>query len=218
MVKVNGDLIPFASGQAHLGVDGGPNPGAFDIDSIAPFGHIHLESGVFHNAANTGWESGVIRFNGATPCFELSTDGGITFACIDTGGGGAVSSVGVEGGPDLTGNIDLGPTTSGFIVINDTGGASPITFSLDVWGLSGLWGFPTNGFSNTPQCYSEVFTSTTSLVVNHGLSSQDIVVGIYDDSTPPRVLFPDDIEITDADNATITFNVATAGRVTIIAC
>ena len=217
MVRVNGDFVPFASGQAHLGVDGGPNAGAFDFSTISPFGHVHLESGVWHHATSTGWESGVIRFNSAAACFEASVDGGITFACIDTGGAGAVSSVGAVGGADLTGNIDIG-ASSGFIVVGDTAGASPITVDLDVWALSGLWGFPTNGFVNTPQCYSEVFTSTTSLVVSHNLNSQDVVVGVYDNSSPPRVLFPDDIELTNANSVTVTFNIATAGRVVVIAC
>lgn len=217
MIKINGDLIPSVSGRSHLGVDGGTSAGAFDFNSLSPFGHVHLESGVFHHATSTGWESGVIRFNSAASCFEASVDGGITFQCIDLGGAGGVTSVGVEGGADLTGNIDIG-SSSGFIVLGDTAGASPITVDVDVWGLSGLWGFPTNGFANTPQCYSETFTSTTSLVVTHSLNSQDVVVGVYDNESPPNVLIPDNIELTNVNSLTVSFNIATAGRVVVIAC
>lgn len=142
-MEINGDLIPTASGQAHLGVDGSVGD-AFDITTLTPFGHIHMNSGVWHDPM-TG-QSGVLRYSQAAGAFQISIDGGRTFNDLVTGGT-TVTSVGVIGGANLTGNIDLSPTTSGFIVIEDSSGSSPITFSLDVWALSGLYNLPAQGFN-----------------------------------------------------------------------
>lgn len=82
-MTVVSDLIPIASGRAHLGVNGGPNPGAFDFSTIRPFGHIIMLSGVFLDPLFP--HSGIIRFskeNGSffpRGRFEFSKDGGKTF-------------------------------------------------------------------------------------------------------------------------------------------
>lgn len=73
MVFLDGDIIPYVSGQSSLGINSDGN-GAFDISSLNPFGNIHQLSGIFHNQNGS---SGVIRF--ALNNFEFSNDGGITF-------------------------------------------------------------------------------------------------------------------------------------------
>ena len=213
-MRVN-DLIPIASGAAHLGVDG-TGLSAFDFGSLSPWGHLHVNSGVFHHPFSTGWESGVLRFNAADPSFEISLDGGITFNDLLTSAS-VVTSVGVLGGSDIVGDVDF-TSTSGFIVITDNGGASPISWNVDVWGLSGLFGFPSNGFSNIPQCHSQTFSSSTTWTVTHGLNSLDVIVMVFDGSSPAQVIIPDKMETTDANTVTIRHNVATAGRVTVVAC
>lgn len=143
-MKVN-DLVPSVSGFANLGVDVSSNgQNAFDITSLRPFNHVHMVSGIFHDPIMG--QSGVLRYNRATPSFEISLDGGLTFAAIATGAGG-VTSVGVNGGANLTGNIDLATQSSGFLAIFDTAGASPINFAVDHLALSGFWRFPTQGFN-----------------------------------------------------------------------
>jgi len=141
MTKINGDLIPSASGIANLGVNGNA-VGAYDIASIAPFAHIHMNSGVFHDTL--AGESGVLRYSRAANAFQVSVDGGKTFNNISAG---AVTSIGVIGGVDLTGAVDLATVASGFMTIQDTGGASPLVFSVDNQGLSGFWRFPAQGFN-----------------------------------------------------------------------
>jgi hypothetical protein len=141
-MRIN-DLIPIASGQASIGVNMGPNGGAFDITSIAPLNRFHTISGVFHDPV-TG-QSGVLRFSQAAGAFQVSIDGGKTFNNITAGV--FVSSIGVLGGVDLTGAVDVASPASGFIAIQDTGGASPLLFSVDNQGLSGLWKFPAQGFN-----------------------------------------------------------------------
>lgn len=211
---INGDLIPSVSGRAHLGIDGGTNVGAFSITSLRPFGNIHLVSGVFHDPLYG--QSGVLRYNRQLPGFEISVDGGLTFNQIATGAG-AVSSIGVINGADLTGNVDV-TSTSGFIVITDNAGASPLSFNVDIHALSGLWGFPSNGFSNMPRCFSQTFSTATSWTVTHNLNSSNVSVSVFDDGVPHVAIIPDNIEITDANTVTVRFNVTQAGRVTIIAC
>lgn len=145
----NGDLVPVTSGFANLGVDVSPNAqNAFDATQgeIRPFNHIHQVSGIFHDPLYG--QSGVLRFNQNVSAFQVSVDGGLTFQSLSAGAG--VDSVGVLGDANLTGNIDLASAAaSGFLAIFDTGDASPIQFAVDQLGLSGLWGFPTQGFNGS---------------------------------------------------------------------
>ncbi len=151
MVQVN-DLIPAASGSASLGIDsaGSSIAGqtAFDIATLNPFLHIHSVSGIYHDALHGA--SGVIRFNKNLDCFEVSNNGGVSFDClVTTSTAGGVATLGATNGTALTGAVTLDAPVSGLLIIDDTGGASPITFSLDVPGLSGLFDFPTQGFNGS---------------------------------------------------------------------
>lgn len=140
MVRVD-DLIPFASGQAQLGVNAA-GTSAFDITSIAPFGHIHQLSGVFHD--ELAGQSGIIRYSRQQAAFQVSVDGGLTFSNLSAGG---VDSIGQLGGTNLVGNVDFATPASGFLIIDDTSDASPLIWAVDQLGLSGLWDFPTQGFN-----------------------------------------------------------------------
>jgi hypothetical protein len=143
----NGDLVPVSSGFANLGVDVDSNAqNAFDAtdNAIRPFNHIHQVSGVFHDPLHG--QSGVLRYNQQLDCFEISTDGGITFGCLAITQN-VVSSIGVLGDVNLTGDVDLASPVSGFIAIFDTSDVSPIQFAVDQLGLSGLWDFPSQGFN-----------------------------------------------------------------------
>jgi hypothetical protein len=211
-MKINGDLIPGISGQSHLGVDGSLGD-AFDITTLAPFGHIHLVSGVFHDPIMG--QSGVLRYNRQRASFQVSVDGGLTFNDIATGAT-VVTSVGVIGGANLTGDVDLSPTTSGFIVIGDTGGASPVTFSIDVWALSGLYRFPTQGFAGMPKTFAQTFGAAVTWTVTHNLNTTDVQVETYDANSPRLCIIPDAISVTNSNTVTITWNVAQAGRVIIV--
>ena len=253
MVRLNGDLIPGSSGQAHLGVNGGVGD-AFDITTLTPFGHIHMNSGVWHDPL-TG-QSGVLRYSQAAGAFQISIDGGRTFSDLTTGAT-TVTSVGVIGGANLTGNIDLASNASGFLAITDTGGASPLVFSVDHLALSGLWRFPTQGFNGsvvneltdfngtkvqgsvsvvgasgivvdiigqtmtiTPgnallRTFAASFGAAVTWTATHNLGTTDVLVDVYDASSPRLAIIPDAIAITDSNTVTVTFNVAQAGRIVI---
>lgn len=216
MIVINGDLIGL-SGLSHIGVDGGGNQGeAFDITSIAPMGHIHQVSGVFHDPLLG--QSGIIRYSRAAAAFQISVDGGATFNDISTGGGG-VTSIGVIGDTNLTGAVDLATAPgSGFIVVNDTSDASPIIFSVDQLGLSGLWSFPSNGFpAELARCFSTAYAAvSTTITVNHNIGTEDVLVQVYDSGG--NLIIPDNIERTDSNTVTVTLNSPGTGRITVIGC
>jgi hypothetical protein len=79
-MKIDGDIIPFTSGTSHLGVDGSAGD-AFSVASISPFGHIHQNSGVFHNPHGS---SGVIRYGRSAIGMEVSNDGGKSYLAFAT--------------------------------------------------------------------------------------------------------------------------------------
>ncbi len=171
MVRTD-DLIPFASGEAQLGVNA-QGASAFDITSIAPFGHIHQLSGVFHD--ELAGQSGVIRYSREQAAFQISVDGGLTFSNLSAGG---VDSIGQIGGANLVGNIDFATPSSGFLAIDDTAGASPLIWAVDQLGLSGLWDFPTQGFNGRVVNALTDFNGTETQGVVNVVGASGIVVDI----------------------------------------
>jgi hypothetical protein len=140
MTRINGDIIPASSGIAHLGVNGGRGD-SFDIASLAPFGHIHLNSGVFHDPM-TG-QSGVMRYSQAAAAFEVSIDGGWTFNSIATSSssdGSGLNAINGDRGPniDLIGvsGIQVVPQGNGTIYIGTSG--EFITSQSGVLGVNGI--------------------------------------------------------------------------------
>jgi hypothetical protein len=174
MVFLDGDIIPYVSGQSSLGINSSTGS-AFDISSLRPFNNIHQISGIWHDPQFG--QSGVIRFNQAAGAFQASIDGGLTFQNISLGTAGGVTSLGVIGDTDLTGNIDLVSPASGFIVIEDTANSSPLLFSVNTPSLSGLWGFPEQGFNGKVVNSFTDFNGTTS----HGALTVVGASGIYVD-------------------------------------
>lgn len=212
------DLIPIGSGWSNLGVDVGSNAqNAFDITTLAPFNHIIQLSGIFLDPILG--QSGIIRYNRATPAFEISLDGGLTFSTIASTNN-TVTSIGVLGDVNLTGNIDFASPSSGFIVIEDSADASPLLWSVNVHALSGLWSFPTNGFNNVPQCHVQNFTSpSTSWTVTHNLNTHNVQVQIWNAEFPPKkMFFPDGISVINLNTVQVVFNTAQSGQAILTAC
>lgn len=129
------DLLPQGSGTASLGVNQ-MNRTGFDAGRITPYGHMHMNSGVFHDPLLG--QSGIFRFvqnpdlsyieddgfgadhehyvAGRQNGFEISVDGGMTFPLLigathaitsGTGGGESLMSFGGGGGgASLEAHID----------------------------------------------------------------------------------------------------------------
>ena len=261
---LNGNRIPAGSGHNETSVLG---------NAYMPFGEMHMESGVFHNVSGPA-QSGIIRFNPYANGLEGSDDGGLTWFDMSAGTGAGVDSIGVLGDANLTGAVDLATKSSGFMVIEDTTNASPLIFSVNTlglsglwdfptqgfngsivngisqigatnlqgqidfqtvssgfmsitqtgqniqWGidqlaLSGLWGFPTAGFTNMVRGYTNTYSAATSWTITHSLNTENVSVDLYDNSGNPLKLDADDIEITDADNVTVTWNSSQAGKAVV---
>lgn len=167
-MRIVGDLLPAASGIGNIGVD----TTATGIASIQPFHRVHMMSGIFHDPISG--TSGVLRFNPAGQ-FQVSLDGGRTFSNVRVGS--AVTDIGVLGGAAISSSVDLAVPTSGFITIRDTAGSSPLLFAVDNQGLSGLWGFPSQGFNGRVVNALTDSNGTTS----HGVISLVGASGIYVD-------------------------------------
>lgn len=124
MTRINGDLVPSASGQAHLGVNGSATD-AFDIASISPFGHIHQNSGVFHDPLSG--QSGVLRYSQAAGAFQVSIDGGWTFTNLSTStsSGSGLNSINGDLGPNISlvgvSGIQVTALGNGTILIGTSG-------------------------------------------------------------------------------------------------
>lgn len=71
------DLLPRASGLANIGLD---SDEYFSVFAIVPYGHIHLNSGIFHDPLYG--QSGVLRFSEAANEFQIAEDGGINFSGV----------------------------------------------------------------------------------------------------------------------------------------
>lgn len=263
-MKLNGNFVPVASGHTEGSVLG---------NAWKPFVEIHMESGVFHNVSGPA-QSGIIRFNPYANGLEGSDDGGVTFFDMSAGTGAGVDSLGVLGDADITGDIDLAVPPSGFMSIQDTGDASPLLFSvnqlglsglwsfpsqglaqvvnnvsqkgatglegvvefktatsgflsitqagqdiswqIDHFGLSGMWGIPSNGFANMCRGYTETFGAASSWVATHNLGTENVVVNVFDNTGNPLKVQADDIEITNTNSVTVTFNSNQAGKIVVM--
>lgn len=213
MVRINGDLIPSISGTTAIGVDMGITTGSIDISTLSPLSRYHTISGIYHNEFGT---SGVFRYGRSF--MEVSNDGGKTFNTL-ANTGNVVTDIGVLGDVGLVGSVDVASPASGFIVIQDTADASPLLWSVNTLALSGLWGFPATGFPlASARCFAANFTGQTSVTATHNFGTADVIVMVYDNSSPRNYIIPDSIALTSTTAISVTFNRAQDGRIIVIGC
>ncbi len=70
---------------------------------------------------------------------------------------------------------------------------------------------PTNGGSVVYAGYRQTFTSQTSVVLAHNLNSSSVEVQCYNAGSPPQRVEPNTLQLTDANDATVTFTVGQSG-------
>jgi hypothetical protein len=70
---------------------------------------------------------------------------------------------------------------------------------------------PTGGGGIAGPNYRQPFTTQTSVTLTHNAGTTAVLTQCFDNSSPPNVLIPQNIAITDANNATVTFGVAQSG-------
>jgi hypothetical protein len=74
----------------------------------------------------------------------------------------------------------------------------------------------TNGFAT---CFAQSFSASTTWTVTHNLGTEDVQIEVFDSaSVPKNVLIPDQIEVTDSNTVTVTFNTAQAGQAIVQGC
>ena len=65
--------------------------------------------------------------------------------------------------------------------------------------------------------YGQDFTNQTSVTLTHNLNSTDLIIQCYDAATPPRNIEWNTLDLTDADNATVTFTTSQSGHCAVSA-
>lgn len=135
---------------------------------------------------------------------------------VSLGGGSAGGAA--SGIQTLNPGNNIGPT----VQINGVNGISVTspssnTILIDGAGLSGLIGnVSISGVSrNLVASYSASFSSLTSGIFSHNFNTRETIVQVYDNSLPPRVLFPDSIVSENLDQVSVLFNRPQTGRVVI---
>ncbi len=82
-------------------------------------------------------------------------------------------------------------------------------------GVTGTGGGTGSTGPVTADFYSEIFSSSTTWVVTHNLNSINVLVATYD--AADNQIIPANIEVQNQDVVIVTFAVATAGRVVVVA-
>lgn len=89
--------------------------------------------------------------------------------------------------------------------------ASAVTASYFVGDGSGLTNV--NSTISEQATVSDTFTSTLTKVVNHNFSSKNLVISVYDEDD--NQIIPANVNLTDLDNVTITFDQLSTGTVVV---
>jgi hypothetical protein len=175
-----------------------PSVAVFSKDFGQDIFKIQLEMfGTFTDYAITDVSDVLPPFSG--PTGPSGADG-------DPGQDGAVGATGAAGAA----GAPTGPTGSS----GATGDAGP-------QGLAGTDGVDgTDGGTGatgpvTADFFSEEYTASTTWVVTHDIGTLNVLVATYD--TAGNQVIPANIEVQDTDVVIVTFSVATAGRVVVVA-
>jgi hypothetical protein len=103
--------------------------------------------------------------------------------------------------------IHIGVTQSGVIGVNGiTVEQVDGNFVVDGSALSGV----------SATKFADGFTAITSGLFTHNLATQDVIVQIYDNNSPRRQMFPDQIRIENNNEISVLFNTPQTGRIVII--
>lgn len=118
-----------------------------------------------------------------------------------SGGGGSTS--GIQSINSQTGPAIIIAGVNGITV---TAGGNQIL--IDGAGASGT----TGGAAK----FAASFSSISSGVFTHGLNTLDVLVQVFDNQTPRRLLMPDDIIVDNVNQVSVIFNTPQTGRIVIV--
>lgn len=221
--------VHMVSGVFHDPVHG--QSGVFRFNQQAGAFQVSVDGGLTFNSlsAGAGVDSvGVIGDTNLTGNIDLASAGGSGFLAIfDTADASpiqfAVDQLGLSGLWDFPAQGFNGSVVNELTDFNGT----TVQGAVSVVGASGIIvdivGQTMTIASNTDvgsvaRCYSETFTSSNRWTVTHSFNTMNVSVSVYDNASPAMTVFPDFIEVTDANTVTIGFNVAQAGNVVVLGC
>ena len=181
------------------------------ISSTGAGGSFHVTGG----SSATG-SSGAVSLTGGLVT-GVSADGGdITL----TGGNGGSTS-GDAGDIILTPGATVGAGSAGAINITQTTAPTVTTDKLYNVGGALTWNGTDLTASGISKFAQDNTTTAAAEVFNHALGNTDVIVQVYDLTVSPKELIVADVEVTDANNVTVTLSVAPSAageyRVVVIA-
>jgi len=91
-----------------------------------------------------------------------------------------------------------------------------VTFLVATTGTVVVHSIPnaTRTYTGFSAMYSESFTGQTSVAVNHNLGQKYVAVQVFDNTD--QLVEPTSVTLTDANNLTVTFGVATSGEIVVV--
>ncbi len=125
---------------------------------------------------------------------------------------------------DFTALSGIIPVTSGIESVNGQSGPHITNVGVNGIGITAASdeilfdGSALSGLVTSTPCFTSSFSNTTSGAFDHSLGTRNLVVEIYDDSSPPELIIPDKIVYDTLDRISLLFNGLQSGNITIIAC
>lgn len=113
-----------------------------------------------------------------------------------------IKSVGRQGDSSVIQMAGSGTKTAGHILVYDAG-------------FNAVDGGSPSGGGGVSK-YSTTFSSATTVTVTHSLGTSNVLVQVFDNSSPPVYIIPAGIEITNSNTVTITFAASQSGSVVVI--
>lgn len=128
--------------------------------------------------------------------------------------GGGASSGGAASSGITSINSQLGPAIT-IAGVNGINVSVPSTNVILIDG-AGASGSTAGSVSVSPVfSYKASFTNITDATFAHNFGSTEVIVQIYDSSSPPLLIVPDKVSIVDSNNVRLRFNAPQTGHVTI---
>lgn len=123
---------------------------------------------------------------------------GFIFASVLAGSGIAPGILFLESGTQFgAGNgLDLIPGTSVTISHTFSGGTAHYTVNSTATGATN---------------YIQTFSTATSVTLTHNFGTTSVLTQCYDNASPPNLIIPQNIAITDSNDVTVTFSASQSG-------
>jgi len=132
---------------------------------------------------------------------------------VSLGGGSSGGSGSTSGIQSINGQTGPAITITGVNGITVTAAGNVIT--INGASISGQTGTISGVSVNAVASYSALFSSLTSGIFSHNFNTRETIVQIYDTSSPPRVIFPDEIISENLNQTSVIFNRPQNGRIVI---